>query len=269
MQPSPNSSPSHNGPEYRLVFPKVCKTKNVISWLREGKLHFKRYPGAWVTCILIWFVFSLLMSVIPIVGQLAGGLLNYVFIAGLMLGCYESEREKPFTSQYMFAGFKHNLPKLVGLGVVSMLVSGLIMWITLGDTYMAMLSENMEALPADFDVNNLAISVLIATLLLIPLMMALWFAPVLIIRHDLSIFAALRLSFVACFLNTLPFFVYGLILLPMFLFGMFTLGLGFLIVLPVMLVSIYASYVQIFLEPVAAVEQGINEDPDQETNESE
>ena len=63
--------------------------------------------------------------------------------------------------------------------------------------------------------------------------------------------------------------MYGLILLPMFLFGMFTLGLGFLIVLPVMLVSIYASYVQIFLEPVDAVEQGINDDPDQEANESE
>jgi uncharacterized membrane protein len=253
MQSSSSSSPKRE--EYRLVFPKACKTKDVISWLREGKMHFKRYPGAWVTCILIWFVFSLLMSVIPIVGQLAGGLLNYVFIAGLMLGCYESGTGKPFTSQYMFAGFKHNLPKLVGLGLVSMVISSAIMWITLGDTYIAMLSENMEALPADLDINHLAISGLIATLLLIPLMMALWFAPVLIIRHDLSVFAALRLSFVACFLNTLPFFWYGLILLPMFLFGMFTLGLGFLVVLPVMLASINASYVQIFLEQVALAEQ--------------
>jgi len=115
-----------------------------------------------------------------------------------------------------------------------------------------MLSGNLESLPTDIDFNGLALSVLIASLLLIPLMMALWFAPVLIIRHDLSIYAALRLSFVACFLNTLPFFWYGLIMLPMLLFGMFTLGLGMLIVLPVIMVSIYASYVQIFLEPVTA-----------------
>ncbi|MAD16902.1 MAG: hypothetical protein CL579_12645 [Alteromonadaceae bacterium] len=251
MHPSPYSPSSPSGEEYRLVFPKVCKTKDVISWLREGKHQFKRNPGAWVTCILIWFVFSLVMSIIPIVGQIAGGLLNYVFIAGLMLGCYEASQGKEFTSQYMFAGFKHNLSKLVGLGFVSMVLSGLIMWITLGDTYLTMLSGNVDTLPADFDVNSLAISVLIATLLLIPLMMGLWFAPVLIIRHDLSVFAALRLSFVACFLNTLPFFWYGLILIPMFLFGMFTLGLGLLIVLPVILVSIYASYVQIFLEPIS------------------
>lgn len=252
MQSSPHSPLSPDGDEYRLVFPKACKTRDVVSWLREGKQQFKRAPGPWVTCILIWFVVSILLSFIPIVGQLVSGLMNYVFIAGLMLGCHEAHKGNAFTSNYMFAGLKQNLPKLVGLGLVSMLVSGAIMWISLGDMYPAMLSGNLESLPTDIDFNGLALSVLIASLLLIPLMMALWFAPVLIIRHDLSIYAALRLSFVACFLNTLPFFWYGLIMLPMLLFGMFTLGLGMLIVLPVIMVSIYASYVQIFLEPVTA-----------------
>ncbi|WP_339769982.1 BPSS1780 family membrane protein [uncultured Paraglaciecola sp.] len=251
MPSSPYSPSSPDGGAYRLVFPKVCKTRDVVTWLREGKQQFKRAPGPWVTCMLIWFAFSLLMSFIPVVGQVLSGLLNYVFIAGLMLGCYEAQQGGAFTSQYMFAGFKHNVAKLVGLGVVSMVVSGGIMWLALGDMYPAMLSGNLETIPADVDIKGLLLSILIASLLLIPLMMGLWFAPVLIIRHDLSIFAALRLSFVACFINTLPFFWYGLILIPMLLFGMFTLGLGLLIVLPVIMISIYASYVQIFLEPVA------------------
>jgi uncharacterized membrane protein len=83
--------------------------------------------------------------------------------------------------------------------------------------------------------------------LLIPLMMALWFAPLLIVLQDLSVLEALRMSFKGCFINTLPFLVYGLITLPLLILGVLTLGLGLLVIMPIIFISIFVSYRQIFL----------------------
>ena len=56
-----------------------------------------------------------------------------------------------------------------------------------------------------------AIAVLVATLAALPLMMACWFAPALVmLRHDEPV-AAMKTSFFACLANVLPMLVYGLI----------------------------------------------------------
>ena len=54
-------------------------------------------------------------------------------------------------------------------------------------------------------------AVLVGTLAALPLMMACWFAPALVmLRHDEPV-AAMKASFVACLVNIWPMLVYGLI----------------------------------------------------------
>jgi uncharacterized membrane protein len=93
-------------------------------------------------------------------------------------------------------------------------------------------------------------SVLIATLLVaglsVPLYMAVWFAPSLIALNELAPVAALKASFFACLNNWLPFVIYGVVLMVLSLVSIATAGLGFLVLIPVGIASVYTAYRDIF-----------------------
>ena len=53
--------------------------------------------------------------------------------------------------------------------------------------------------------------VLVVMALSIPLAMAIWFAPALVVFHDLQPLDAMKQSFAGCLKNIVPFLVYGII----------------------------------------------------------
>ena len=96
---------------------------------------------------------------------------------------------------------------------------------------------------------NMVLAVLVCLGLLIPLIMAYWFAPPLVIFHNINPVDAMKLSFSACMHNLLPFTVYSLISTVLFLLALVPLGLGLLVMIPTMTASLYASYQDIFQIP--------------------
>ena len=89
---------------------------------------------------------------------------------------------------------------------------------------------------------------LVAMALMVPLYMALWFAPALVIFHGMKPVEALKSSFFACLKNVVPFLFYGVITMVLFVIASIPLGLGLLVMVPVMIASIYAGYRDIFFE---------------------
>jgi uncharacterized membrane protein len=87
---------------------------------------------------------------------------------------------------------------------------------------------------------------LVGLALSIPLVMAYWFAPALVALEGVSAVSAMKLSFVGCLKNVLPFLLYGIIGLVLFILGAIPFGLGLLIILPVMMASIYVSFKDIY-----------------------
>ena len=107
---------------------------------------------------------------------------------------------------------------------------------------------------------------LLLTLLMTPVLMAWWFAPVLAAWHRLGVGKALFFSFIACWMNWRPFLVYGLGLLivagilPGVLLGILLLVMPgaanlvtalvtmpmVLVIAPTIFASFYASYRDIF-----------------------
>jgi uncharacterized membrane protein len=86
----------------------------------------------------------------------------------------------------------------------------------------------------------------VALLLFVPLLMALWFAPALVMLDQVSAGDAMKSSLAASVRNWLPFTVYGLLSLVLLVVAAIPLMLGYLILIPVMLGSMYASYRDIF-----------------------
>jgi uncharacterized membrane protein len=88
--------------------------------------------------------------------------------------------------------------------------------------------------------------VLVGALFLIPLMMAYFFAPALVVLDGLPAPTAMRLSFSGCLKNIVPFLLYGLVGLVLLVLGAIPFGLGLLVVMPVFVGSIYAAYRDIY-----------------------
>jgi uncharacterized membrane protein len=77
--------------------------------------------------------------------------------------------------------------------------------------------------------------------------MAVWFAPALVLFHDKGAVDAMKESFSGCLRNIVPFLVYGVVLLVLGLIASIPLGLGWLVLGPVLCTSFYASYKDIYL----------------------
>jgi uncharacterized membrane protein len=93
---------------------------------------------------------------------------------------------------------------------------------------------------------TLLLAILIFMALLVPLLMAIWFAPPLVVFHELGAVAAMKASFAGCLRNMLPFLLYGIVLLVASIVASIPFMLGWLILGPVTAASIYTGYRDIY-----------------------
>jgi uncharacterized membrane protein len=76
--------------------------------------------------------------------------------------------------------------------------------------------------------------------------MAIWFAPPLVMFRNVAPLEAMKASFRVCLKNLMPFLVYGVVLLVLFVLAAIPFGLGFLVLIPVLIGAQYASYLDLF-----------------------
>jgi uncharacterized membrane protein len=92
------------------------------------------------------------------------------------------------------------------------------------------------------------IAILLGLLVTIPLMMSYVFAPALVALDDMKALTAMKLSFMGCLKNLLPFTVYGLLAMVLLFIGSLPMGLGLLVVLPLLTAALYSSYRDIYYD---------------------
>ena len=245
---APNADLTPDFEQGDMTGPVSVSAGNGWRWLAEGFLYFKRNPVAWILTFLAWIVITVIFNFIPIVGSLVLWLVSPVITAGYMLGCREQEEGGDFQFGHLFAGFSENLGQLILVGILYMV--GTIV-IAVGIAFFAggaaLLFGDMSGAGMGPEVMSaMLLPILLAMAAIIPLIMAYWFAPALVVLNDMSAIAAMKLSFVACLRNLLPFLVYGLMLTVLFVIGSIPLGLGLLVVIPMMVASIYTAYRDIF-----------------------
>jgi uncharacterized membrane protein len=223
-----------------------------IDWLAQGWALFMKKPGIWIAIQLIMVVCFIAMSLIPFLGGLAANLLMPVFIGGVMLGCAALSRGGDLAVDALFAGFKHKsmgnlilvgLLYLGGFMVIAVLVV-LLMLVFGGAGLLAGGSEGPDA--ALMMTGGVLIAVLIGAALMVPLVMAFWFATPLVVFRDIGPFDAMKASFYGCLKNIMPFLLYSVIAFVLCLIAVIPLGLGFLVLGPVLFGAHYAAYMDIF-----------------------
>jgi uncharacterized membrane protein len=226
---------------------------NGATRVSEGWRLFLRAPLSWVLVTVVFCGLYVVVSLVPIVGWMVDNVLVPVLLGGLMLGCQRIERGEAFSVSDLFSGFTHRAGPLMLLGLLYLLASVLIFVVVLvffGATMMPYFLPGLTHAtpPAIPDLRLLLLAVLVMLALTIPLYMAIWFAPALVVFHDVKPAAAMRASFGACARNFVPFLVYGVVTFVIAIVATIPLGLGWLAFMPVLWASEYAGYRDIYIE---------------------
>jgi hypothetical protein len=163
-----------------------------VEWIAEGWRLFVKAPLMWIVAILVIIVIAVVVNFIPVLGPLAFQIAQPVFAAGLMVACRSLETGGEFEIEHVFAGFKQNFAGLVIVGLIFMAASlalllvfalfagfGIVVAFATGDT--------QDAWPAIMASGiSILVGSLVTMLLMVPPLMLYWFAPALVMLHDMA-----------------------------------------------------------------------------------
>ena len=249
--------------EAELTEPQKVSAGRAWAWMASGFRSFRQDPLAWVLLTLLSVVIMFGLAVIPFLGFVGVYVLMPLLSGGIMKGCAAQQRGQSLEVKHLFAGFEGHGAKLAMLGGL-FLGSVLLLWVAffiIAILVALALGGGLEMLSATFDgdVSGLgaagAVPIIILMLVLFGLMfvvmtgimMAFWFAPALIVMHDLEAMESVRLSFKGCLRNWVPVLLVGPLLwmlatVPILL----TFGLAYFVFVPVVMASVYYGYREIF-----------------------
>lgn len=204
-----------------------------VQWVKQGYALFRQYPLRWLGALAVMVLVLMAVSVLPVVGNVLGALLNPVMGAGLMYFASRLATGREARFNDLFIGLRQRTGALVGLGAVNLCVTFMLIVIllmlaasTLGEEALtalaaAMEQEDMNTVQAILEPHgqSLLLSVLIVLALYLPVMAALWFAPPLILFKHCGVLAALQLSLKAFVRNFLPLTLCSLVLVGWVMLG--------------------------------------------------
>ncbi|MDQ6916222.1 MAG: hypothetical protein M3023_00195 [Pseudomonadota bacterium] len=233
------------------------------AWWSEGWRLFTPAVGTWILIVLIGFGIQLVLAFIPFLGSIASQLLFPILAGGLMLGCRAIDRGELLTINHLFAGFG---PKAGSLLIVALIFLGVaiailfvvlaLLFVFFGAALLSHLWSASNSMSSDEAMAGLALVFLVGALLFLllylPLVMAIWFAPALIVFKGVEPWEAMKLSFMGGIKNILPFLIYGLIWIGLAIVASIPFLLGWLVLGPVTVASVYASYCDIFEQAPSA-----------------
>jgi len=245
--------------------------KQGLQWILSGFYLFRKAPLAWVFVCFTLMLIAMAMSFIPLLGKFVFTLISPAFLAGIMLGCKDMEQGKPIELKHLFIAFKTNSAPLITIGGIyligQILIIGLVMLIGGSQmTDMLLYEKRVDESELMGVMSSMLTSSLIALTLSIPLMMASWFSPLLVIFHNVPPIAAMQRSFFACLKNFIPFQLYGVTLIVLTVLSLIPYGLGLVILIPTIFTSIYVSYKDIFLAEPLRFNNGPSEPDNQKTS---
>lgn len=182
-------------------------------WILGGFTIFRRNPLMMGMLVVSYWFTVLFLNIVPVIGVVVASLAIPGLSVGLMQAARNLERGQPIGLQTLYGSLKENARTLIALGALYLActlgILGLSALVDGGDFLKFMLSSSRAERAAVEDADFI-LPALFITLLMTPVLMAYWFAPVLAAWHRLSVGRSLFFSFVACWMNWRPFLAYGI-----------------------------------------------------------
>lgn len=229
-------------------------------WITHGYRLIMRNPLMALGLALLGALGMYLALHIPVAGIFLALLLMPILLAGYMRVCRALEFNQKVEPTYLFEGFEKRTRQLLALGGLTMsgmIIISIIITI-IGGAALAEMLQNFQgtedpAVLVDAMLaagSGVAFSLMLGLALVFLLMLALQFAPMLVFFEQMAPLAAMKTSLTGVLRNIIPFTIYSLILQGFaILVSFIPFDLGWMLLLPIGLTSIYVSYRDIFPTP--------------------
>ena len=222
-----------------------------LGWWTDAWALFTGAAGMWIALVLAVVVAAFLIVLVPVLGGLAVSLLTPVVMGSLMIAARKVEGGGELTFDDLLTGFRERFSALIVLGAILL---GASVAITIVASVLGMgaifgAAAGGAAGSASGLFAALGAGALIFLLMFIAAAlfgMALWFAPALVALDGVAPVEAIRLSFAASLKNVVPFLVFGILYLVAAIVATIPAGLGWIVLLPVLMLTVYVSYKDVF-----------------------
>ena len=238
--------------------PRQLPAGDGAAWWGESWRIFCAAPAAWLGILVVFVVVSIALVLVPIVGSLVHTVLTPVFAGGAMLGCHALARGEPLRIGHLFEGFQRGrFAPLCILGLIWLAILVVIAIVMVATIFLTLGASGLAAL-MDFGGTSIDYAALasagmavfivglVALAITVLVAMAYWFAPALVVLNGEPPVAALQKSFAASSRNIGAFLLYGLIYIGLAIVASIPVGLGWLVLGPMVAGSCYAGWRTIF-----------------------
>lgn len=225
---------------------------DVLAWYRSGWTLFKKEPLTWVLLTVIWVVLVLVLFQVPLLGPVAAWAVTPAIYAGYLYAAQDLSEGRAIGAEQLLRGLKHpdkRMP-LLTVGAITLIVyllAAIVLFIEPGTP--AGPNFTTEAVA-----NGVSMTLFIHYLLRILLMtiasilgvMSFIYASPAIIFGDVEPIDALMTSIETCYTHWRATLSFMLVFTGLAIPALATVGLGFLVLLPVSCCAAYAAYRSIF-----------------------
>ena len=226
-------------------------------WVKQGWQLIMLNPLMSVGFALMCALLTAVAFKIPVLGPLLAVLLLPMLLAVYMRVCRALEEKEKIKLQHIFDGMQKYLPRLLALGafaLMALLVISMVMVFIGGEALTTLLEKFQSTQDAQLLMgammaagSGVPLSFIVGFTLLFALMLALQYAPMLVLFSNEPPLSALRASLTGSMRNLIPYTVYSLIMqVAALALSILPQGIGLIILLPLSLTSLYVSYRNIF-----------------------
>ncbi|MGH8491853.1 MAG: BPSS1780 family membrane protein [Moraxellaceae bacterium] len=227
-----------------------------VSWIGEGWALFKMAPALWIVAMVILLAIQMVLSFLPLIGNIVSLLIGPLFMAGLLAFAHGLASGEEADVGKLFVGFRAKTGALMSVALLYLVLIVLVFVVAAVAVFVLLGSASIfnAADPEAFMMNLMAGTsgllvlavVLVALTAIFLIAAAYWFAPGLVYYTDIGPVAAMKASFAACLRNWLPFLLYSIVGTFVLLGGVLALGIGLLVAVPVLMASYYACFRDLF-----------------------
>lgn len=225
-----------------------------LGWLSKGWELFAKNPGVWILMALVSFVIFVALLFIPLLGLLAAAILGTLLFAGMVYAAHEQDAGRTIELNHLFRAFQDSskLSPLIILSLIALagaLLSMVLGFIFLGGAISAVAvggATHSSGIALGALGGGLLITMLIGLAIKLVVSALMFFSVPRVMLEGGEPVAAAKESLNAVLANIGPMLVFGLIVIVLGFFATLILGLGWLVLMPVLAGATYAAYQNVF-----------------------
>lgn len=225
-----------------------AEIKQVADWYRAGWALFKKNPAIWVLFTLLWLALALILLPIPLIGPIAWWVMTPTLYGGYLFAARELEQGRTPVLRHLFQGVLEadKRTSLLTIGVVTLAAYVVLFMVLMAGSQMGSGPIDPEHVRSLGEWLNVILRVVLVIMVCGLSGMGLIYASPLVLFTPIEGIEAVMTSFEACWSNWRVLLAFFGVFMVLALAAVLTLGLGFLVVVPVTYCASYQSYKSLF-----------------------